>query len=65
MLYAQYLLYYIHYRSKVLGHLEMSLFLKDKHILCPLKCKIVQKYGGDVVNDYCSWKRLIFNGIST
>jgi hypothetical protein len=27
----------VHYHSKAWGHLEMSLFLKEKHILCPLK----------------------------
>ena len=28
---------YMHYRSKVWGHLEMSLFLKEKHIFLTLK----------------------------
>ena len=28
---------YSKYRSKVWGHLEMSLFLKEKHIFGPLK----------------------------
>jgi len=28
---------HVHYRSKVWGHLEMSLFLKEKHFFCPLK----------------------------
>ena len=27
----------VHYRSKVWGHLEMSLFLKENHICCALK----------------------------
>jgi hypothetical protein len=27
----------IHCRSKVWGHLEMSLFFKENHIFCPLK----------------------------
>ena len=58
-----------HYRSKVWGHLEMSLFLKEKLFFCPLKRhQIDQKYSVDivnVVNDYCSWKRLILYGIST
>jgi DNA-binding NarL/FixJ family response regulator len=27
----------LYYHSNVWGHLEMSLFLKEKHILCPLK----------------------------
>ena len=27
----------IHSHSKVWGHLEMSLFSKEKHIFCPLK----------------------------
>ena len=56
----------VHYRSKVWGHLEISLFLKEKHIFCP--DQIDQKYSVDivnVVNDYCSWKLWIFNGIST
>jgi hypothetical protein len=54
----------VHYRSKVWGHLEMSLFLKEKHIFCLLN---YQKYSVDVnvVNDYCSWKRQICYGIST
>ena len=54
---------YIHYRSKVCGHLEISWFLKEKHIFCPLKYHLIdQKYSVDivnVVNDYCSWKRQI------
>ena len=29
--------YHIHYRSKVWGHLEMSLFLKENLKNCPLK----------------------------
>jgi hypothetical protein len=60
---------YVHYRSKVWGQLEMSLFVKEKHIFCPLKYhKIDQKYSVDivnVVNDYCKWKLIIFYGIST
>jgi hypothetical protein len=36
-LYYTYAKQYIHYRSKVWGHFEMSLFLEDKHIFCPLK----------------------------
>jgi hypothetical protein len=46
------------------GHLEMSLFLKERDIFCTLKQhQIDLKYSVDivnVVNDYCSWKRLIF-----
>jgi hypothetical protein len=58
-----------HYSSKVWGHLEMSLFLKEKHIFCPLnEHQIDRKYRVDivnVVNDCCIWKQLIFNGISS
>ena len=58
----------MHYLSKVWGHLEMSLFLKEKHIFHPLKWhQIDQRYSVDivnVVNYYCSWKCLIFYGIS-
>jgi hypothetical protein len=49
------ILYDIHNRSKVWGHLEMSLFLKAKHID---QNQIDQKYSEDivnVVNYYCSW----------
>ena len=45
----------------------MSLFLKENQMFCPLKQhQIDQKYSVDVhvVNDYCSWKRMIFNGLS-
>jgi hypothetical protein len=28
---------HVYYLSKVWGHLEMSLFLKEKHFFCPLK----------------------------
>ena len=60
---------YIVYNSKVWGHLEMSLFLKEKQIFCPLKQhQIDQKYNEDIVhfgNDYCSWKQQIYYGIST
>ena len=31
------LILHVHYRSNVWGHLEMSLFLKEKDIFCPLK----------------------------
>jgi hypothetical protein len=54
---------YVHYLSKVWGHLEMSLFLKEKHVFLSIKKhQIDQKYSVDmvnVVNDYCSWKQLI------
>ena len=46
-----YVYVYIHYHSKVWGHLEMSLFLKEKHIFCSLKKhQIDQKYSLDIVN---------------
>lgn len=54
---------YLHYHSKVLDDLEMSLFLKEKHICCPLKEHQIDKYSVDivnVVNDYFSWKQVIF-----
>ena len=43
------------YRSKVWGHLDIPLFLKEKQ----KKHQIDKKYSVDiinVVNDYCSWK---------
>jgi len=57
---------YIHYRSKVWGNLEMSLFFKEKHSFFN-KGNINQKYTVyivNVVNDYSRWKRLISNEIS-
>ena len=45
----------------------MSSFLKEKHIFVHLKWhQIDQKYSVDivnVVNDYCSWKQLIFKNL--
>ena len=53
---------------KSLGSLG-NVLVFEEHIFCPLKYKIDQKYSVDivnVVNDHCSWKRLIyFDGIST
>jgi hypothetical protein len=47
----KYFTIYIHYHSRVWDHLEMSLFLKKKHIFCPLKeHQIDQKYSVDIVN---------------
>jgi len=57
---------YIHYRSKVWGHLEMSLFFKEKHCFFN-KDNINKKYTlyiVNVVNDYSRWKRLVSNEIS-
>jgi hypothetical protein len=51
----------VHYRSKIWGHLEISLFLKEKLIFVLIQ--IDQEYSVDIVNvlnDYCSWKRQIY-----
>ena len=54
------------YMYTTIQKFEVLVFEKQ---MCPLKYHpIVQKYIVDIVNDvndYCSWKRLIFNGIST
>jgi len=57
---------HIHYRSKVWGHLEMSLFFIEKHSFFN-KDNINQKYTlyiVNVVNDYSRWKCLVSNEIS-
>ena len=58
----------IHYRSKVWGHLEISLFFKEKHFFFNEdNIKLIRNtlYIVNVVNDYSRWKRLVFNEIST
>jgi len=57
---------HVHYRSKVWGHLELSLFFKEKHCFFN-KDNINQKYTlyiVNVVNDYSRWKRLVSHEIS-
>ena len=54
--------------SHFLGLLRSVLFFEREAHFCPLKYNLIdQKYSVDivnVVNDYCSWKRQILNGIS-
>jgi len=65
-IYVRIICVYIHYRLKVWGLLEMSLFFKVKHCFFN-KDNINHKYPlyiVNVVNDYSRWKCLVSNEIS-
>ena len=49
----------LHNHSKVGGHLEKSLFLKEKHIFCSIKYQIDQKHSVDIVNVVNDYKNYI------